>query len=126
MPRKLLTLAVFTAGRSFAQRAGANHRGFTVDRQHAQPAERIVTEDADDQGRLTRLRIEFVVVSECSLRLAPVNPGMQFVRATLYRHFATREQLILALAQESLAFTERELQPIMALDLDARAKLERG
>ncbi|MCP4764921.1 MAG: hypothetical protein GY875_01480 [Gammaproteobacteria bacterium] len=51
---------------------------------------------------------------------------MQFVRATLYRHFATREQLILALAQESLAFTERELQPIMALDLDARAKLERG
>ena len=45
-------------------------------------------------------------------------------RATLYRHFDTREQLVLELVTESLAITEQVLRPILDAGLDARETLE--
>lgn len=45
-------------------------------------------------------------------------------RATLYRHFETREQLILALAQESLELTDETMAPIKAQKLAGKAAIE--
>ena len=47
-------------------------------------------------------------------------------RATLYRHFSTREQLIRELAIESLQETDAVLKPIHEAGLSARQTLERG
>ncbi len=45
-------------------------------------------------------------------------------RATLYRHFETREQLIQALAAESLEMTDEAVAPIKQTGLTGRAALE--
>ncbi len=45
-------------------------------------------------------------------------------RATLYRHFETREQLIQALAIESLELTHQAMQPSRHLGLTGKAALE--
>ncbi|WDE10277.1 TetR/AcrR family transcriptional regulator [Thalassomonas haliotis] len=45
-------------------------------------------------------------------------------RATLYRHFETREQLIQELARESLALTDRALEPLKAKKLKGREAIE--
>ncbi len=47
-------------------------------------------------------------------------------RATLYRHFETREQLVRALAQESQERIDDVLQPISNANLPARETLEAG
>ena len=41
-------------------------------------------------------------------------------RATLYRHFETREQLIQELARESLALTDKATEPLKAKKLKGR------
>lgn len=45
-------------------------------------------------------------------------------RATLYRHFETREQLIQELARESLALTDTALSPIKEQGLEGREAIE--
>ena len=45
-------------------------------------------------------------------------------RATLYRQFETREQLILALAIESLELTDTAMKPIKEQQLTGKAALE--
>lgn len=45
-------------------------------------------------------------------------------RATLYRHFETREQLIQEIAQESLGMTDAVMAPIKQQQLSAKATLE--
>ncbi len=47
-------------------------------------------------------------------------------RATLYRHFETREKLILALAMESLELTDQVLEPIRVQNLTAMESLTKG
>ena len=45
-------------------------------------------------------------------------------RATLYRHFETREQLIQELARESLTLTDKATEPLKAKNLKGRAAIE--
>jgi len=45
-------------------------------------------------------------------------------RATLYRHFKTRDQLIHELALESLALTDSAMEPIKAQNLKGREAIE--
>lgn len=45
-------------------------------------------------------------------------------RATLYRHFETREQLVIALAQESLEMTDEAMQPIKTMGLQGKPAIE--
>ncbi|WDD97543.1 TetR/AcrR family transcriptional regulator [Thalassomonas actiniarum] len=45
-------------------------------------------------------------------------------RATLYRHFETREQLIQELARESLALTDKAMQPLKIQKLEGREAIE--
>ncbi len=47
-------------------------------------------------------------------------------RATLYRHFESREQLLRELALESMRVIDEVTQPIAEENLDARTTLERG
>ena len=64
-----------------------------------------------------------------------VNPGASMSdiaqaagvgRATLYRHFETREQIIRELAVESLEMTDAALKPVRLAGLDARETFEQG
>ena len=47
-------------------------------------------------------------------------------RATLYRHFKSREELVQALALESLQITNELLQPIEDLAVDAGSRIQQG
>ena len=47
-------------------------------------------------------------------------------RATLYRHFETREQLVLALAKDSLEITDQVLQPLREQKMSAKQTLIEG
>ena len=82
--------------------------------------------------RATRSRRMLI---DAAIELFLINPGasMQDVaksagvgRATLYRQFKTREDLILELAIESLEITNQVLQPVRDANLSARDSLEQG
>ena len=72
---------------------------------------------------------------DAAIELLLTNPGASLSdiaqhagvgRATLYRHFESREALIRELALESLKMTDAVLQPIRDAGLTARETLEQG
>ena len=72
---------------------------------------------------------------DAAIELLLINPGASLSdiaqhagvgRATLYRHFESREALIRELALESLQMTDAILQPIRDAGLSAKETLERG
>ena len=72
---------------------------------------------------------------DASVELFLMNPGASLSdvaqhagvgRATLYRHFESREALIRELVLESLELTRSVMQPVLEAALDARETLERG
>ena len=65
-----------------------------------------------------------LLVSNPSASLTEVAAHAGVGRATLYRHFETREQLIQEIAYESLEMTEAVLAPIKEENLQGRAALE--
>ena len=66
----------------------------------------------------------FLVNPQASLSDVAAHAGVG--RATLYRHFETREQLVQVLARESMEKTDEVLQPIKEADLPASETLASG